>query len=92
MLDEVESECVFISGKFRKLFFLFRCFFLIEMFPSCSNNDYLAVITREAPFLVGPKRRPLLKRPTEDPVEEKIRRYEAKRSCIASRGDTVNDE
>lgn len=48
------------------------------MFPECRQNDYLAAISKEAPSILGPKRKSILKRPTEEPLDEKIKKLGAK--------------
>uniref|UniRef100_A0A0R3TS40 tRNA pseudouridine synthase n=1 Tax=Rodentolepis nana TaxID=102285 RepID=A0A0R3TS40_RODNA len=50
-----------------------------KMFPECRQNNHLWAISREASALLGPKRKSILKRTTEEPLEEKIKRLEAKR-------------
>ena len=62
------------------------------MFPNCSVNDYMSVITREAPFLLGPNRKPILKRPQEETLEERIQRFEAKKAAHQNRGDTAEGQ
>lgn len=49
------------------------------MFPECQQNEYLWKITREAPTILSDKRKSILKRVTEEPLEEKIKKWEAKR-------------
>nr|CDS22692.1 trna pseudouridine synthase 3 [Echinococcus granulosus] len=50
-----------------------------KMFPDRFQNNYFAAISREALFSVGPKRKSILERPTDEALEEKIQKLEAKR-------------
>ncbi|CDS35905.1 trna pseudouridine synthase 3 [Echinococcus multilocularis] len=51
-----------------------------KMFPDSFQNNYFAAISREALFSVAPKRKSILERPTDEALEEKIQKLEAKRS------------
>ncbi|KAL5960535.1 tRNA pseudouridine 38/39 synthase, partial [Taenia solium] len=50
-----------------------------KMFPDCIQNNYFASISREALLSVGSKRKPILERPLDDALEEKIQKLEADR-------------
>ncbi|KAL5111926.1 tRNA pseudouridine 38/39 synthase [Taenia crassiceps] len=45
-----------------------------KMFPDCAQNSYFAVISREALQAASSKRKSILERPTDEAVEEKIRK------------------
>ncbi|KAL7060045.1 hypothetical protein AAHC03_09393 [Spirometra sp. Aus1] len=62
-----------------------------DLFPECQQNNYLWPICHEAPFTPSKNRRPILKRSTEESLEEKIKNYESKKcrkEAMLVKGDT----
>ncbi|EUB58100.1 tRNA pseudouridine synthase 3 [Echinococcus granulosus] len=79
MLEAVESKFIFYLLIFSSNDSIFAVIILKEMFPDRFQNNYFAAISREALFSVGPKRKSILERPTDEALEEKIQKLEAKR-------------
>uniref|UniRef100_A0A183T4C7 tRNA pseudouridine synthase n=1 Tax=Schistocephalus solidus TaxID=70667 RepID=A0A183T4C7_SCHSO len=62
-----------------------------DLFPECQQNNYLWPVCHEAPVTPSRNRQPILKRSTEESLEEKIKNYENKKSrkeALLVKGDT----
>uniref|UniRef100_A0A5K3F2C8 tRNA pseudouridine synthase n=2 Tax=Mesocestoides corti TaxID=53468 RepID=A0A5K3F2C8_MESCO len=53
---------------------------MLKTVEQCSPNNYTWAITHEAPSIVREKRKPILKRSTEETLEERVKKLEAKRA------------